>query len=438
MNAKFFILVIGELMQVEPQSNRKLSRDFVVLLLAQTLIQAVTAFTGIIIARTFTPVQYAAYTLAFTGLNIAMLLSDFGLTQFVSREAALIDNKQALKLWQTALRIRLTLSCISIWLILIITWLWSAAGSPFLSLIAGLTLFPSAVAILSTAILNAQGKTARSAGLNSLASLLNALFLLIALWLWQDVAAVLTAGVIAACLSATLLGLSAYQKLKTSSPTSPPASPHPQTVYTTPSLLTIGLTFLWLNLASLIFQYADIYIVSAFVPPTELGWYSAALRLTGLVTVIATVWGIAALPRFSKLYAKNDPLEKTLSRKWTLILTFCGISLAILLLMFAEVVVKIFLGSNYLPAVPLVAILGWYTAAIFTGTVAVNRLIAQGNQKRVAIVLGVSGFVSLILTLILLGSFNLGVVGAAFAKTGGAWLLTIGYFLVNMRPLRKY
>jgi O-antigen/teichoic acid export membrane protein len=420
-------------MQLKPLNRRKLPVDFLILLAAQVLIQAVTALTGIIIARTFSPVQYAAYTLAFTGLNIATILSDFGLSQYLSRELPLVAEPQRLNLWLRVIRLRLALSFAAFLLILAITWLWSGAGDPFFALIAGLTLFPSTIAILATSGLNASGKTARSAALNSFAGLLNAAFLLGALWLWREVALVLAAGLIATTVNAVILSFTAKQKL--SSPDKPYIITEDEytknnTNSSVKNMLKFGIAFLWINLASLIFQYADIYLVSALVTEEQLGYYGAAMRLTGLITVMATVWGIAALPRLSKLYAENKPLEKALANRWTLILTGFGFLQAILLIPLADPVVKILLGDSYVSAAPLVIILGWYTAAIFAGTVVVNRLIVQGKQKRVAIVLTVSGVITILLAVILMLGFNLGITGMAIAKAVGAWILTIGYFVV--------
>jgi O-antigen/teichoic acid export membrane protein len=423
-------------MQANKPANRKLASDFGVLFLAQILIQAVTALTGIIIARTFTPMQYADYLLAFTGLNIAMLLSDFGLTQIVSRQTVLLEKPVAKKLLYNALSIRITLSWLTYIAILVITSLWSVAGNLFLTAIAGLTLFPSAFVILATANLNSTGKTAKSASLNSLASIINALSLLLALWLWQEVVAVLAAGVLASTISAILLWLTIRKETRKETgeqdkKKNPKSSATAPDSYAIKALLKLGVTFLAINLASLLFQYADIYLVSALVPDEQLGWYGAALRLTGLVTVGATVWGIAALPRFSKMYATGDPQEKSLTRRWTLILTVGGIIQAIVLLPLAEIIVNILLGAKYLPATDIVAILGWYTAAIFAGTVAVNRLIAHGKQKQVALVLCLSGICSLVLAYSLIYGLNMGITGAAIAKAVGGWLLTVGYLFFN-------
>ena len=135
---------------------RHLSFDFGLLLAGQTLNQALLALAGLLVVRFLAPIEYSRYTLAVAGLNLGAIVADAGLSAYVGREAARLDETEAGQLWRNGLRLRATL-CLLVWLVtILLTALFPAGGEPGLALIAGLALFPSGAAALTTAFLNAR------------------------------------------------------------------------------------------------------------------------------------------------------------------------------------------------------------------------------------------------------------------------------------------
>jgi O-antigen/teichoic acid export membrane protein len=403
----------------------RLRLNFAVLLLAQGYNQALLALSGLLIVRFLGPGEYGRYTLAVTGLNIGAVLADAGLSAYLNREAARQKAGAAELIWRTALRLRLGLS-LGLWLWLMgVAWLWPFFGSPWLVGLAGLSLFPLTWVVLTTAFLNGQGRVPLSAGLNTLAGTLSCGLVVISL-LWQPLAGfVLAANLLgnlggAALLFHPVFGLGVKQE----------KIPRSQTGL---DLLKASQSFFYISLASVIFQYADVYLVSILLNEEAVGQYGAALRLLTLVTTIPTVWGVIAVPRFAR---QADRLKAELIT-WGWRLTAVGVGLALLGLVVAEPVVRLVLGPKYAVAGEVLAWLLWAGAAIFASAAPVTWLTVTNRQRYIlAALLGADGL-GLALTLGLAGGLGWGLPGVALARVGAGWMLAGLYLFFGRAATRK-
>ncbi len=401
----------------------RLKLNFAVLLVAQIYTQGLAALSGVLVVRFLGPVEYGRYALAVAGLNLGAVIADAGLSAYLGREAARLPAPEGLRLWKRALQVRLGLSALVGIATIGLVWLEPSLGQPALAGLAGLSLFPMSAVILATAFLNGQGRAPVSGGLNALVGTISFGLALVGL-AWQPLAWT----ILLATLSANMVGAILLTRPLLISPDwlekgQPALSPS--------ALLGASRSFLLIGLASIIFQYADIYLVSFLLDGEAVGQYGAALRLLTLVTTIPTVWGIAAVPRFARQPARMR--GELVGWGWAL--GASGVGLAIVGLFLSGPVVGLLLGSKYEAAGRALAWLLWAGAAIFASAAPVTWLTITNRQHLILVALLCADGLGLVLTLVMGGWLRWGLEGVALARVGTSWALC-GLYLLFCRSRR--
>ncbi|HEX2912750.1 MAG TPA: oligosaccharide flippase family protein [Chloroflexia bacterium] len=144
-----------------------MSKNFVILLVAQGWNQLLTALAGLLIIRALLPDEYGNYTLAVVGLNIGLIFSDAGLAGYLNREAARTSPGYSTMLWYKALQLRSGFSIVVGIVLVGLAWQFPALGQPGFVSLAALALLPTGVTALTTASLNGQGRIKSTAFLNT-------------------------------------------------------------------------------------------------------------------------------------------------------------------------------------------------------------------------------------------------------------------------------
>ncbi|HEX2909156.1 MAG TPA: hypothetical protein VH186_00005 [Chloroflexia bacterium] len=176
-------------------------------------------------------------------------------------------------------------------------------------------------------------------------------------------------------------------------------------------------------MASLAFQYADLYLVSLLLTREEVGQYGAALRIQALVIAVPTVWGIAAMPRF----ARHPHQSKTELVYWSLALTASGLLIGLAGIFFSLPLISFLFGSKYRAATIILPLLGWSAAGIFASSGPVTWLTITNRQYYILLALVVADFTGLGLYLLLAGIFKWGLEGVAISRCATSWLLCCLY-----------
>jgi len=409
--------------QIRPGSGR-LRFDFGLLLAGQALNQGLTALAGLLVVRFLVPLEYSRYTLAVAGLNLGAIIADAGLSAYIGREAARLDEVQAGQLWRKALFLRVALSLL-VWLTtILLTWVFPVLGEPGLALITGLALFPAGIAALTTAFLNARGFIPAGVGLNALNTLANFSLTILALFWLPEAAPLLAANVLAMSFAAGILGRKARRAVTPLADTDR-VKVSLATSFQYLALLRASSGFMLIGLASVLFQYADIYLVSALLNRAEVGRYGAALRLLAIVTAIPTVWGIAALPRYVRRWqnqaGRNHLIQEL--KTWGWLLTGAGLAIALAGLFLTEPLVKLLLGPKYENVTGPLSLLWWSGAAIFASAAPVTYLTMLNQQHRIALALFLADGFGLGLAALVAGPLGGGLIGVALVRVATAWLL---------------
>ena len=182
------------------------------------------------------------------------------------------------------------------------------------------------------------------------------------------------------------------------------------------------------NLVQRVLFNFDIIIIGMIATTSDAGVYAAAAKLL-FVLIVAVETGLSAvLPKLSQLW-QDDKTEFDISvRRYLKILLFCLMPLPVIGFLFAEPVIGLIYGEQYLNAIPIFKILSLaypiLSVVLFFGTV----LVASDRQKRWFAVT-VVGAITAIVALSLLVP-NAGITGAALA-------MLISYIVSLLVVVRK-
>ena len=165
---------------------------------------------------------------------------------------------------------------------------------------------------------------------------------------------------------------------------------------------------------------------------SEIGWYSAAMRLIELIGVIPALIISALFPIFSVLYKDSmDSLKKVYKTSFKYLLVI-ALPVAVGTLLLSERFIHIIYGREFVKAIPALQILVFALIFIFVNYILMNVLVAVDRQKINAIVAGTCVFVNITLNLCLIPHY--GYLGAGFATV----ITEIVLFAMSLYFVAKY
>ena len=187
--------------------------------------------------------------------------------------------------------------------------------------------------------------------------------------------------------------------------------------------LTMSLPLLAMYVAELVLQNADVFVLTAYLPPSDVGMYFAAAKTMALVMFIHYAVGSAAAKRFATLSTRgaDDELKSFIGDavRWTF---WPSLAVAILILALGKPLLWLF-SPQFVDAYPLMFVLAFgYLARAAMGP-AEFLLNMIGAQRQCAAVLILSAALNIGLNLILVP--RLGIWGAGIATAISVTLAAI-------------
>jgi O-antigen/teichoic acid export membrane protein len=178
------------------------------------------------------------------------------------------------------------------------------------------------------------------------------------------------------------------------------------------------------NVANLANDRADQAVVSVFLSPVFLGYYSVAVTVSSVIALLGSSMALAILP--SVAGADDESERKDVFASTTRLTAMSSLIGCLLLIPLVPLVITIFFGSRFLPAVFAAEILALASFAfglsrVFAaGFVGLKRPWAASFGQMTGLAVTVVGLVTLVP--------RLGILGAALASLL-AYSTTLGYFV---------
>jgi O-antigen/teichoic acid export membrane protein len=165
---------------------------------------------------------------------------------------------------------------------------------------------------------------------------------------------------------------------------------------------------------------------------SEIGWYSAAMRLIELVGIVPALIVSALFPIVSSLYKEStDSLKNVFKTSFRYLLAI-ALPIAVGTLLLSDRLIYIIYDKEYFKTVPALKILSFALIFIFVNYILMNVLVAVDRQKTNAIIAGTCVFVNIALNLCLIPHY--GYLGAGTATV----ITEIVLFSMGLYYVAKY
>lgn len=167
------------------------------------------------------------------------------------------------------------------------------------------------------------------------------------------------------------------------------------------------------GLAIAIYMKIGQIMIKKMLSNEEVGYYAAAVRLCEAWYFIPMAITTSLYPAIVNAKKVSEVLYQNRLQKLYDIMAWISIGIAIPVTLFSELIIKILLGAQYLPAAPVLTIYIWAGVPTFLGVASSQYLITE-NLTKFSFYRTLIGMVmNVILNFILIPAF--GIIGSAFA-----------------------
>lgn len=163
-----------------------------------------------------------------------------------------------------------------------------------------------------------------------------------------------------------------------------------------------------------VFQNTDHIMLKMISGDAENGFYSAAITCAGVCQFVYLAITDSARPVILSYKESNsNEYEENISRLYC-VTTYMAVIQSLGFTFFADLIVKILYGPEFLAAIPVLRTLVWYIAFVFMGSIRNIWILAEGKQSIVWKINLTGAILNILLNSILIPQW--GACGAAFAS----------------------
>jgi O-antigen/teichoic acid export membrane protein len=172
-----------------------------------------------------------------------------------------------------------------------------------------------------------------------------------------------------------------------------------------------------------LFSQSEVIILSLLLGETQVGFYSAALKLVTVWSMISTSYMTATFPVMTATFQESHQKALSLQNRSLKYLLALAFPIAVGITVTAGRIIPLFYGTGFDQSISTLQILAWYLPLAFCNTVLYRVLYVRSEQHVVFRVQLVTEIVQVIMAFGLIPS--MGVNGAALALLGGNLLYAI-------------
>jgi O-antigen/teichoic acid export membrane protein len=156
----------------------------------------------------------------------------------------------------------------------------------------------------------------------------------------------------------------------------------------------------------MIYFRIDTVMLSFLTNDIDVGFYSAAYRLTEALTFIPSVLIVSIYPIMSKYFdEKNKAFDYVYTMSFKLLFA-AGLLIATIITFLSQKIVLLMYGQEYNGSVVALQVLIWATAIMFVNQLLSSTYIASGNQKIMVKISAIAALLNVGLNLILIPSYS--------------------------------
>jgi PST family polysaccharide transporter len=162
------------------------------------------------------------------------------------------------------------------------------------------------------------------------------------------------------------------------------------------------LSTVWINL----YTTSNIFILGLFAPANVVGYFAAADKIRSAFQGILSPMSQSVFPYVNKLLSESYDRFISFNKKLFKIALVVGTTISIVLFLFAEPLINIILGKDYLPSILVLRIIAWLPLVIFLSNVlGIQTMLPLNKHKSFSTILFFAALINLVLSFILVPKY---------------------------------
>ena len=199
-------------------------------------------------------------------------------------------------------------------------------------------------------------------------------------------------------------------------------------------LLSISYNYILSSIMVSIYGQTDKLILKQMVNENEVGYYATATAICTMWTFVLQAIIDSMYPSILRLKKVDEEVYERKNRQLYAVVFYVSCIVSVGFLIFGGLIVKILYGDAYLPSVPVLKTVTWYTTFSYLGVARNAWIVSEGKQKYLKYIYGCAALLNVVMNVIFIPLF--GAVGAAIASLI-TQILTSIILPFFIRPLRK-
>jgi len=398
---------------IEPAPRRLLSNTLIVIggTAAQRLLQFATT---VLLARGLGGEVYGQYIFVVAYMFIFSFLVDLGLERVIAREIARTPELTG-ELLGTGFLIRGILSLFVAAAAIAVATILDLPSVTWWCILVSAVGLPLTVETLLRAFFQTRFEMHYPYMLTLPGGLLFVLLAMLVIWNGSSLAWIFVAGLVTGTISIAVMLWIALPKM--------------QVVWrVNPALLRRLWRDAWelgaMNFIWLVALRIDQLLLYWLRDPTELGYYSVAVKLTEALNLISESAMVTVFPLLASSELAAPQRFERIYRLTLRYLIALALPIGLLVTLEGERIIRIMFGESYLAGAPALTVLGWWVFFAYTGAVYANLMIVRSQQRLIVLISLVALAINIGLNLLFIPRW--GATGAAlatFASSTGSFLL---------------
>lgn len=200
------------------------------------------------------------------------------------------------------------------------------------------------------------------------------------------------------------------------------------------ALLSISYNYILSSIMVALYGQTDKLMLKQMLGEIAVGYYATATGICAMWTFVLQAIIDSVYPSILRLKKESQVAYQRKNRQLYAIVFYVSSFVSIGFLALGKPIVNILYGEAYLPAVPILRIVTWYTAFSYLGVARNAWIVSEGRQKYLKYMYGCAAAMNVMLNAVLIPS--MGGVGAALASliTQIFTSVVLPMFFSEMRP----
>lgn len=202
-------------------------------------------------------------------------------------------------------------------------------------------------------------------------------------------------------------------------------------------LLSVSYNYILSSIMVAVYGQTDKLMLKQMLDSSEVAYYTVATAICGMWTFVLQAIIDSIYPSILRLKKIDEIAYERKNKQLYAIVFYVSCFVSVGFLIFGTLIVRILYGKDYMPAVPVLKTVTWYTAFSYLGVARNAWIVSEGKQKYLKYMYGCAAILNVIINAILIP--YMGANGAALASliTQVFTSLILPFSFKEMRPNAK-